>query len=198
MPAPMPSHSLKLKLTLSAIFMALLLLLVQSISQFYVLRDDLAARIENEQFTLLTELAGHLDDKMDERLTALARAASSVPQDKLGSLKGLEEHLKGETALLSLFDDLYIFDAQGLLLVDWPVKAGRRGLDMVSRDYIQNVRKTLKPTISQPILGKATQQPIVVLAAPVLDAKGELVAITGGVLNLYKPNSIINNFTDIA
>ena len=186
----MPSLSLKFKLTLSAISMALLLLLIQSISQFYMLREDLAQRIESEQFTLLEELAAHLDDKMEERLNALAHATASVPQDKLGDVEALETHLKGETALLTLFDDLYIFDAQGVLLADWPYKAGRRGLDMVNRDYIQSVRKTLKPAISHPILGKATQQPIIVLAAPVLNAKGELVAITGAVLNLYKPNLI--------
>ncbi|QRM18535.1 HAMP domain-containing protein [Dechloromonas sp. TW-R-39-2] len=186
----MPSLSLKFKLTLSAISMALLLLLVQSISQFYMLRSELSARIESEQFTLLTELAGHLDDKMEERLNALSHATGSIPQNRLADIKALEEHLKGETALLTLFDDLYIFDAQGILLADWPFKTGRRGLDMAARDYIQGVRKTLKPVISQPILGKATNQPIVVLAAPVLNPKGELVAIAGGVLNLYKPNLI--------
>jgi signal transduction histidine kinase len=186
----MPSLSLKLKLTLGAITIALLLLLVQSFGQFYALRGDLAARIETGQFELLSELAGHLDDKLDERLTVLAHSTRSLPLDNLDDLATLERHLQGKAALLTLFDDLYIFDAKGVLLVDWPKKPGRRGLDMSGRDYIENVRKTLKPTISQPVLGRATRQPIVVLAAPVLNNRGELVAIVGGVLNLYKPNLI--------
>ncbi|UCV03990.1 hybrid sensor histidine kinase/response regulator [Dechloromonas denitrificans] len=186
----MPSLSLKLKLTLGAITIALLLLLVQSFGQFYALRGDLAARIETGQFELLSELAGHLDDKLEERLIVLAHSTSSLPLDKLDDLAALERHLQSKSALLTLFDDLYIFDANGRLLIDWPMKAGRRGLDMSGRDYIENVRKTLKPTISQPVLGRATKQPIVVLAAPVLNARGELVAIVGGVLNLYKPNLI--------
>lgn len=182
--------SLKLKLTLGTIFIGLLLLLVQFFGQFYALRGNLTARIENEQFQLVSELGSHLDDKFDERLTALTQSAKTIPQDKLGDLVALEQHLQGRSALLTLFDDLYVFDAKGLLLVDWPVKPGRRQLDMSSRDYIKNVRDTLKPYISQPIMGKATRQPIVVVAAPVLNAKGELVAIIGGVLNLYKPNLI--------
>ena len=182
--------SLKLKLTLGAIAIALLLLLVQFFGQFYSLRGDLTARIESEQFQLLSVLGNHLDDKIDERLSALAQSAQSVPQDKLDDLKALEQHLQNEHALLTLFDDLYIFDHNGNLLVDWPLKPGRRGLDMSGRDYIQAVRSERKPFISQPILGKATKQPIVVLAAPVLNNKGELVAIVGGVLNLYKPNLI--------
>ena len=182
--------SLKLKLTLGAIAIALLLLLVQFFGQFYSLRGDLTARIESEQFQLLSVLGNHLDDKIDERLSALAQSAQSVPQDKPDDLKALEQHLQNEHALLTLFDDLYIFDHNGNLLVDWPLKPGRRGLDMSGRDYIQAVRSERKPFISQPILGKATKQPIVVLAAPVLNNKGELVAIVGGVLNLYKPNLI--------
>ena len=182
--------SLKLKLTLGAITIGLLLLLIQSFGQFYALRGNLTERIANEQFQLLSELASHLDDKLNERLTALAASTQSVPQDKLGDVNALARHLQNETALLTLFDDLYLFDAKGVLLADWPLKPGRRGLDMASRDYIQGVRNTLKPVISQPLLGKATQQPIIVLAAPVLNPKGELVAIAGGVLNLHKPNLI--------
>ena len=59
---------------------------------------------------------------------------------------------------------------------------------MSTRDYIQGVIKTGKPVISTPILGRATQQPIVVVAAPIKDANDQLVGIMGGVLNLYKPN----------
>ncbi len=183
----MPALSLKLKLTLGAIAIGALILLVEFFGQMYALRDNLASRIEAEQFQLLTEVAGSLDDKIEERLVALTRSTDSIPRDKLGDLAALEHHLQGKTALLTLFDDLYIFDASGTLLVDWPVKPGRRGLDMSSRDYIQKVHATLKPAISQPILGKATRQPIVVMAAPVLDENGKLLAIAAAVLNLYKP-----------
>jgi len=186
----MPPISLRLKVTLGAIAISVLLLLVQSVVQFYALRGELSKRMEEEQLTLLGTLASHLDDKMEERLLALSQSAKSIPQDKLGDLAALETHLQGKTALLTLFDDLYIFDADGVLLVDWPEKPGRRTLDMSSRDYIQCVRQTLRPCISQPILGKVTKQPIVVLAAPVLGASGKLRAIVGGTINLYKPNLI--------
>jgi signal transduction histidine kinase len=182
--------SLKLKLTIGAIGTATILLLVQFVGQYSILHEDLGKRIEAEQFQFLSELAGNIDDKLQERLSALANSTRTIPQDQLADLPALESHLRERTTLLMLFDDLYIFDAKGLLLVDWPIKPGRRNLDMSSRDYIQNVQKTLKPGISQPILGKATQQPIIVMAAPVLNTRGELVAIVGGVLNLYKPNLI--------
>lgn len=181
---------LKFKLTFGAVSIALLLLLAQSISQFHVLRSELSERIEAAQFDLLQTLGADLDDKMNTRLAALAASTRTVPVGALHDVAALEAHLKSRSALLTLFDDLYIFDAEGKLLADWPEKPGRRGLDMSTRDYIRNVREKLAPTISQPILGKATQQPIVVAAAPVLDEAGHLVAILGGVLNLYQSNII--------
>lgn len=113
-----------------------------------------------------------------------------MPLENLSNLQSLENYLRNQAALLTLFDDLYVFDAQGLLLADWPLKPGRRGLDMSNRDYIQGVLQTRQPFISQPLLGKATRQPIIVIAAPVIDAKGEMVAIVGGVLNLYQASLI--------
>ena len=186
----MSPFSLRLQLTLGAVSIGLLLLLAQSIVQFHALRGDIAARIEQEQFTLLSTLAEHLDDKLGERRQALTDSARSIPRDKLTDMAALEKHLRGKTALQTLFDDLYVFDSTGVLLVDWPERPGRRGLDMKERDYIQCVREQLAACISQPVIGKATRQPIIVIAAPVLDENGRLLAIAGGVLNLYKPNLI--------
>lgn len=187
---PMPSLSLRLKLTLGAISISALLLLIQSSAQFFALRGDLAKRIEQEQFILLSTLAKQLDDKLVERQLILSQSAKAIPLDKLGDPAELEKYLQSKSALLVLFDDLYIYNAQGVLLVDWPLKPTRHDLDMADRDYIQCVRQTLKPCISRPILSRATGQPIIVLVAPVLDASGELRAIAGGVLNLYQAKLI--------
>ena len=184
----MPVLSLKLKLALGAIVISVLLMTIQSVAQFYSLRQDVAERIEGEQFTVLSTLASQLDDKIQERLSALAASTRQIPPEKLKDNASLELYLRNQSVLLQLFDDLYIFDADGKLLVDWPVKPGRRGLDMSNRDYIKEVRANRQPYVSEPILGKATKSPIVVLAAPVVDEKGGLVAIAGGVLNLHKPN----------
>ncbi len=182
--------SLKLKLTVGAVLLGVALLLAQSVLQFYALRSEVLGRIEAQQFHLLSELAGHLDQEISERLTAVAQAGTVVTPSMMSDPDGLEAHLRREAALLSLVDDLYVFDAHGRLLADWPAKPGRRGLDMGGRDYVRQVRATLRPAISRPILGQATRQPIIVLAAPILDADGRLAGIIGGVLNLHKRNLI--------
>lgn len=184
----MKNLSLKLQLSLGAMALAVALLLAQFALQFQVMRTDIVQRIEKHEFRQLSELASHLDEKLQDSISMLGQVARNVPMASMGQLDSLEKFVQDEKALLTVFDDLYVFDAKGVLLVDWPVKPGRRTLDMSARDYIQGVIKTGKPVISAPILGRATQQPIVVVAAPIKDANDQLVGIMGGVLNLYKPN----------
>ena len=186
----MKKLSIKLQLSLSVMAMGLLLLLVQLSMQFYVLRSDIVQRIETHEFRQLTSVASNLDERLQDSMDMLSQVALHVPAAPLNDLDKLEKILKREHALLTVYDDLYIFDAKGVLLVDWPVKPGRRTLDMSSRDYIQGVIKTQAPVISKPILGRATQQPIVVVAAPIFDKHQQLVGMMGGVLNLYKPNRL--------
>ncbi len=176
----MKNLSLKLQLSLSAMAMAIALLLAQFVLQFQVMRSDIVQRIEKHEFQQLRELASHLDEKLQDSINMLGKVALNAPVAALGQLDSLEKFIQNEKALLTVFDDLYVFDAKGVLLVDWPVKPGRRTLDMSARDYIQGVIKTGQAVISAPILGRATQQPIVVVAVPIRDANQQLVGIMGG------------------
>ena len=184
----MKHFSIKLQLALSAIALGILLLLAQLGLQFYVLRGDIVQRIERHEFRQLTDFAEYLDEKLQESMDMLASVGPHITVQQMADPETLQKVLQRESALLTVYDDLYVFDAKGLLLVDWPIKPGRRMLDMSGRDYIQEVVRTRQTVISKPILGKATKQPIVVVATPILDAQNRLLGIVGGVLNLYKPN----------
>ena len=184
----MKDLSIKLQLSIILAAMSFILLSAQLGLQLYVMREDIVKRIEKQEFQQLTDLANDLDERLQDSINMLANVALNAPVTEKNSLATLENFLQREHALLSVYDDLYIFDTQGILLVDWPIKFGRRALNMSSRDYIQEVINTRQPVISKPILGKATKQPIVVVAAPILDNNKRLVGIMGGVINLHKSN----------
>ena len=184
----MKNLSIRVQLALSVMAFGGLILLAQMALQFYVLRADIVQRIEKHEFRALKDFASYLDEKLQDSMDMLASEAVNVPEVAAHNLPALERHLQREKALFRVYDDLYVFDARGVLLVDWPQKPGRRQLDMSERDYIQGVIQRRQTVISAPILGKATRQPIVVVATPILDAQGALKGIFAGVLNLYKPN----------
>ena len=80
----MKNLSLKLQLSLSAMAMAIALLLSQFVLQFHVMRTDIVQRIEKHEFRQLSELASHLDEKLQDSVNMLDKVASHVPAASMG------------------------------------------------------------------------------------------------------------------
>jgi diguanylate cyclase (GGDEF)-like protein/PAS domain S-box-containing protein len=180
--------NLKTKMTLAVGGLAVCLLALQALFQVLLVQGDQRQLVANQLNTLVEQAARELDDKIVSRQTALKSEARDFPLALLNDLPHLENYLRNEQALLTLVDDLYVFSPQGLLLVDWPVVPGRRRLDMSSREYIRQTIARKTSVISEPILGRVTKQPLVIITAPLLDEQGNLRGILAGVLNLYKAN----------
>src|SRR5574343_488255 len=183
----MHRFSLKTQIAFVVTVLLTLVIIAQGLLQVRDMQQELQLSIAAQQDTLVTRVAAELDDKMQARIRALEAEADSFPTHLLTSDQALDNYLKSRTALLTLIDDLYVFEPNGLLRVDWPVAAGRRGLDMSERDYIQGVQKQLKTTISRPILGKSTKKPMVIVATPLKNAQGALIGILAGVMQLHSP-----------
>ena len=103
--------SIKIQLALSAIAMGFVLLLAQLVLQFYVLRSDIVQRIEKHEYKQLSELTEHLDERLQDSMAMLANVGLNLPVGQMNDLGQLEKLLQREHALLSVYDDLYVFDA---------------------------------------------------------------------------------------
>ena len=179
-------YSLRTQIGLAAGLVLILMLTIQAWVLFNAARDELKRSLSGQLEVLTNQVATELDDKLQLRVAMLDAMAARFPLAALGRLDEVERHFRASPSLTTLFDDFYLFSPQGVLLVDWPLAPGRRGLDMTERDYIQGVIRGGKTTVSKPILGKATKQPMVVIATPIRNEAGRLVGILGGVVNLQK------------
>jgi len=179
-------YSLRTQIGLAAGLILIVMLTIQAWVLFNAARDELKHSLSGQLEVLTNQVATELDDKLQLRVSMLEAMAAKFPLAALGSLDEVERHFRASPSLATLFDDFYLFSPQGVLLVDWPLAPGRRGLDMTERDYIQGVIRNGKTTVSKPILGKATKQPMVVIGAPIRNEAGQLVGILGGVVNLQK------------
>jgi len=187
--------SLRTQIGLAAGLVLSVILLVQALLLFSAARDELKQSLSGQLDVLVGRVATELDDKLLTRIATLEAMASTFPPAALKSDKDAERYFRDAPILSTLIDDLYLFSAEGVLLVDWPIAAGRRGLDMTERDYIQGVIQKGRTTVSKPILGKATKQPMVVIGVPIRDDKGRLTGILGGVVNLQKSRFLEPLFT---
>jgi diguanylate cyclase (GGDEF)-like protein/PAS domain S-box-containing protein len=178
--------SLRTQIGLAVGLILSLTLLIHSLVLFSAARGELRQSLSGQLEVLVNRLAAELDDKVLIRVALLESMANKFPLESLNDPVAVERHFRNSPGLYTLIDDFYLFSPQGVLLVDWPLAPGRRGLDMTERDYIQGVIQRGRTTISKPILGKATKQPMVVISVPIRDEDGKLVGIIGGVVNLQR------------
>lgn len=186
MPMNFGRFSMRSQIGLTIGLVLIFTVLVQAYLLFSAARDELKTSLSQQLDVLVNQVGNELDDKMLLRASILEAMAAKFPIDDIDDVPAIEEHFRSSADLLTLIDDFYLFSPQGVLLVDWPVAAGRRGLDMSDRDYIQRAMQQSKASISKPILGRSTKQPIVVISVPLRNRLGQLVGILGGVVNLKK------------
>src|SRR5260221_3801928 len=179
--------SIKSKATLVATLFFLAALALVSMIQLYYVKAQMKQVLADQQFTLVSRVADEIDQKLAVNLEALVANAKLVPVARLKDPAALERALAERVALRTLFSDLFIHSADGVILVDVPPR-GRRGIDSSEQEYFRTTIATGKPYISRPFLGKALKEPVVTITAPIFDPQGNVAAVLTGSLNLLKAN----------
>jgi diguanylate cyclase (GGDEF)-like protein len=179
--------SVKSKVTLLATALFLLALAVVSSIQLYHVKVEMLRLLGEQQHGFVARMADDVDQKLQTNLNAIAAAAAALSPRLVGSSEGLERWAQDRTVLHSLFSDIFVVSSKGSVLVDVPAR-GRRGLDVSEQENFRTTVASRKPYISKPFIGKALNQPIVTMSAPVLDRHGYVVAVVTGSINLLQPN----------
>ena len=171
------------------------LLMVGAIFLFsFVINDYFEAQlkqlISKQQFSMITEISQSIDANVQESQQALLAEAPLFLSLDPGKPDDAQRLLDSRSALHAIFDNgLFLFSRDGRIIVESPYIPGRRGRDIAFREYYQKTVSILKPQVSEPYISTHNQgKPAVILTAPLIDAKGNLLAILAGSLDLTKDN----------
>ena len=160
-------------------------LLYYTLSRF--MREDVGAVVASQQLALANYVASDVDQKIVERLRLLETLSDALPEELLKRPQALQQWLTQRYALQPLFKGgIFITDARGVALADYPVLAGRRGASYVDRDYIQAALQGL-PHVGKAVVGRAVPEPIIPIAVPRRNAQGEVIAVLAGITPLADP-----------
>ena len=187
----MKSLSIKQKVAASVALLAMMLIGLVTGIQLHFMRLDIARMLSDQQFSLVSRQAEDLDNKLTLHLDVLTRSAATLPANLLESPQQLRAFYQ-QRAMLALFDDVLVVGANGQVIADIPEMPGRTQVNAADRIYFQEVIRTGKPVISEPLLGKLRKEPVVNMGAPILDRNGKIIAVLTGVLRLYKDNFLGN------
>jgi|GEM_PF-4685386 len=151
-------------------------------------KGDLSEILLAQQYTLLTRIAGNLDQKLLTIQRGLVLSAQNVTPADVASTDGAQRFLDNSTGLQALFDDyLFLYTETGTIITTHPYPAGCRGEDYSWRDYIKDTLRTQGPVVSDPIATGFDDRPVILmLTAPVFSA-GKIIAILAGSISLTQP-----------
>jgi two-component system NtrC family sensor kinase len=146
--------------------------------------------ISDAQFTLVSETAFHLDDKISMVQSQLVSVAAQIGSEHLVDRAQAQARLDSEKDTALLFDNgLFLFSLSGRLLAGTEVEQKMWEWDYSGRDFLRKTVASGRPVISDPFLSiKVHQHPVVVFTAPVFDAAGKVTAVLAGSVDLKGSN----------
>lgn len=170
---------------------ALLFLLGIGLITFFVTRilhADMREMLFKQQLTTVSYIAQDINGKLRLRLDSLQRIALNLPQEYLSQPEQLQYWLEQRYSIHFMFPTgLMVIPADGGPTLAEAPRLITRPKFFTDRDWFINVSKTLKPAISKPLIARATNEPSVVIAVPILNTQGKLQAILAGVAPLATP-----------
>jgi PAS domain S-box-containing protein len=182
-------RSLKTRISLMTLLVVLISIGLLGVIASRFMREDLTHHLGQQQFATVSLLAEQVNQELVDRLAALEKVASDISPALLGNAAALQRQLKSRTDLLHLFNAaIFVTRADGTVIAGVPDSATRRGVNLAERDYMVAAVKHGKPSVGLPVLGKATGAPGFTMAAPILDARGQVIGVVAGVVQLDLPN----------
>ena len=142
--------------------------------------------IGSQQFSLLSAAAEHLAADIDSKRLLLRTVAEGMGGAGTPAADGMQGQLERHAALRAQFDSVVVLDRSGRLVAG-VLRNGKPALGEQRFDDRRYFKATLvqrKGVISEPVVSKLTNKPLVVITEPVLDAQGRVVAILGGSIHL--------------
>jgi len=182
-------HSLKTRITLTtlAIFVTSIWLLA-----FYtgrMLREDMERLVGDQQFSTASFMAAQVNQELVSRLGALEKVAASLTSAVVDNAAALQATLEQRPVFQILFNGgVYATRLDGTVIADAPLATGRVGANYMDTDHLIGPLRAGKATIGRPIMGRTLRAPLVTMAVPIRDSRGEVIGALAGVTDLSQPN----------
>ncbi|RIX43083.1 MAG: sensor domain-containing diguanylate cyclase [Rhodocyclales bacterium GT-UBC] len=153
-----------------------------------ILHGEMQELVSKQQHTAATYMARDVDSKLQLRLESLKRVALNMPPALFTNPPAMQTWLEDRKAIHTLFPTgLMVIPPDGGPTIGDAPHLPTRPKSFVDRDWFIGAVTTRRPYISKPLITRATGQPALVVAIPVITEGGELLGVLAGVTPLATP-----------
>ena len=196
--APMVNiHSMKFRIMAVGTALVLVGVVVRLLLGMPVMQTQVLELVTHQQMSIATYIARDVDQNIRTRLDNISQLAHELPVALIDQPEALQNWVREHQRITPLFNSGLIVvrpDGKGLL-GEYPLVPGRNQLDFTGSDWFISAVHTHTAVMGKPSRGRATGDPLVVMAAPVRDAAGRLVAVLAGVA-LLNTRGFLDNFLE--
>lgn len=185
---PSFGSSLKTRIAIVAGLLFLAGIVIVSLVVSSILHKEMQALLSGQQLAAAHYVGREISGKLSLRLESLKRVAGNIPQELLNNPPALQSWLDDRRAIHTLFPTglMVIPPDGGPTIADTP-RLETRPKSFTDRDWFIGVKKTGRAFISKPLIARATGEPALVIAVPILDQDQRLQGVLAGVTPLATP-----------
>ncbi|MFD0666131.1 response regulator [Ramlibacter sp. MAHUQ-53] len=185
----MNNTSLKTRLTLFTLLVFLVGIWSLTFLVSRILREDMSEVLGREQFSVVSILAGFIEGEVSTRIQVVSNTGARLPPALMSKPEALTRYLEDRPIYMRLFNSgIFVTDATGVAIASLPAGVGRVGQNFMDRDFIAAALREGKVMVGKPVAGRLQRGAIIGIAAPVRDAKGDVIGVVAGITNLSQPN----------
>jgi diguanylate cyclase (GGDEF)-like protein/PAS domain S-box-containing protein len=182
-------RSIKTRVTLFTLAIFVLSIWLISIYASRTLQGDMQRVLGEQQFATVSMEAGDINDDVQDRLDALEVIAATLAPALAGGAAATQTALESKPVFQHLFNSgSFVTGMDGTAIASFPVSIDRLGINFMERDHVAAALKRGQSSVSKPVISKALNNPVIGMAVPIRDPKGQVIGALIGVTDLGKPN----------
>lgn len=154
------------------------------------LRENILSGIDAVAGAASLTISGFIrDGKQNAALIATALPRQALIDDR--DLSQVEKALENSITLAPRFrNGLFVLDADGRFLADFPPHPELKGVSFAFREYYQDAVRERRAVVSPPYISKRTAKPVITFAAPVISNEGKILAVLGCSVDLLAEDAL--------
>lgn len=178
-------NSLRKRVIAIVILASLLTVIAITITAYQSLRQDLRDRIVQQQKLRTQGMTEQVSRNIEQRLMALSAARPLLTTNgQLRAPNELETLIQEQANLEPYFPGgVLVFDAEATAIAESTYVPDRIGTNYLDRDHFKRLHNTGEPVISEPIMGRTTDVPLLSFLVPI-HQDGRMLGSVGGVIKL--------------
>jgi diguanylate cyclase (GGDEF)-like protein/PAS domain S-box-containing protein len=178
--------SVRTKATLLATTLVVALLGVVGVVQDRGLAVQYQGLLREQQDALAESVADDLGDKLDLHMMVLEQSGTLLDAGTLADPAARQRFLSRVAPARPMFDGIAIVGLDGTVLANDPPHPPGTVVSVRDRPYFRKLLASGMPTISAPLQSRTGEGAAVLMAAPVRDGEGRMIAVVAGGLQLQR------------